>query len=65
MGTCGREWGIGFGAFDAFAFIGTGANALAKAPQSVCIGGVLGCREGAVVTQLASFEETAPVFIKD
>ncbi len=55
----------GVGAFDVFAFIGTGANALAKAPQFVCIGGVPGSREGGVVTQLAPFEEIARVFIKD
>ncbi len=30
----------GVGAFDAFAFIGTGANAFAKVPKLVCIGGV-------------------------
>jgi hypothetical protein len=55
----------GVGAFDAFAFIGTGANALAKAPQSICIGGVPGSGEGGVVMQLAPFEEVAHVFIKD
>ncbi len=55
----------GVGAFDAFAFIRTGANALAKVPQFVCIGGVPGSREGGVDTQLAHFEEIARVFIKD
>jgi hypothetical protein len=63
MGSCRREWGVG--AFNVFAFIGTGANALAKAPQLVCIGGVPGSREGGVVTQLAQFKEIARVFIKD
>ncbi len=55
----------GVSAFEAFAFIGTGANALAKAPQFVCIGGVPGSREGGVVTQLAPFKEVARVFIED
>jgi hypothetical protein len=55
----------GVGAFDPFAFIGTGANALAKAPQFVCIGGVPGSGEGGVVMQLAPFKEIARVFIKD
>ncbi len=36
----------GVGAFNAFAFIGTSSNALAKAPQFVCIGGVPGSGEG-------------------
>jgi hypothetical protein len=30
----------GVGAFDMLAFVGTSANAFAKAPQFVCIGGV-------------------------
>ncbi len=55
----------GVGAFDMFAFIETGTNALAKAPQFVCIGGVPGSGEGGVVTQLAPFEEIAHVFIED
>ncbi len=55
----------GVNAFDAFAFIGTSANALAKAPQFVCIGGVPGSGEGGVATQLAPFEEIAHAFIKD
>ncbi len=55
----------GVGAFDAFAFIGTGANTLAKAPQFICIGGVPGSREGGVVMQLAPFKEVARVFIED
>jgi hypothetical protein len=55
----------GVGAFDAFAFIRAGANALAKALQFVCIGGVPGSGEGGVVAQLAPFEEIARVFIKD
>jgi hypothetical protein len=55
----------GVGAFDTFALIGTGANALAKAPQFVCIGGVPGSREGGVITQLVPFKEIARVFIKD
>ncbi len=53
------------GAFDAFAFIGTGANALAKAPQFVCIGGVSGSGEGGVITQMMPFKEVAHVFIED
>jgi hypothetical protein len=59
------NWEESVGAFDAFAFIGTGANALAKAPQFVCIGGVPGSREGGVVMQLAPFKDIARVFIKD
>ncbi len=55
----------GVGVFDVFAFIGTGANALAKAPQLVCIGGVPGSVEGGVVTQLVPFKEIAHVFVKD
>ncbi len=55
----------GVGAFDVFAFIGTGANALSKVPQFVCIGGVPGSGEGGVVMQLVPFEEIAHVFIKD
>jgi hypothetical protein len=55
----------GVGAFNAFAFIGTGANALAKAPQFVCIGGVPGSGEGGLVTQLVPFKEIAHVFIKN
>jgi hypothetical protein len=55
----------GVGAFDVFAFFGTGANALAKVPQFICIGGVPGSREGGVVTQLAPFKEIACVFIDD
>jgi hypothetical protein len=55
----------GVGAFDAFVFIGTGANALAKAPQFVCIGGVPGSREGGLVMQLVPFKEIARVFIKN
>ncbi len=58
-----REEGVG--AFDAFAFIGTSANALAKAPQFVCIGGVPGSGEGGVVTQLAPFDGITRVFIED
>ncbi len=53
------------GACDVFAFIGTSANALAKEPQFVCIGGVPGSREGGVVMQLAPFKEVAHVFFKD
>jgi hypothetical protein len=48
-----------------FAFIGTGANALAEAPQLICIGGVPGDGEGGVVTPLAPFKEVAHVVIKD
>ncbi len=55
----------GVDAFDAFVFIGTSANALAKAPQFVCIGGVSGSGEGGVVTQLVPFKEMARVFTKD
>ncbi len=40
----------GVGEFNTFAFIGTGANALAKAPQFVCIGGIPGSGEGGVIT---------------
>jgi hypothetical protein len=55
----------GVGAFDIFAFIGTSANALAKVPQFVCIGGVPGSGEGGLVMQLAPFKEITHVFIKD
>ncbi len=55
----------GVGASDTFAFIGTGANTLAKAPQFVCIGGVPGSGEGGVVTKLAQLKEVTHVFIKD
>ncbi len=55
----------GVGAFDAFAFIGTSANALTKVPQFVCIGCVPGSGEGGVVTQLAPFKEITHVFIED
>jgi hypothetical protein len=39
---------VGVGTFDTLAFVGTGANALAQAPQFVCIGGVPGDGEGGV-----------------
>jgi hypothetical protein len=55
----------GVGAFDSFAFIRIGANALAEVPQFVCIGGVPGSGEGGVVTQLVPFKEVACFFIKD
>jgi hypothetical protein len=55
----------GVGAFDMLAFVGTSANALAKAPKFVCIGGVPGDREGGVGMQLAPFKEVSHVFIKD
>ncbi len=55
----------GVGAFDVLAFIGTNADALAKEPQFICIGGVPGDKEGGVGTQLAPFKEVAHVFIKD
>ncbi len=57
--------GEGVGAFDAFAFIGIGANALSKALQFICIGGVPGSGEGGVVTKMAPFKEIARVFIED
>jgi hypothetical protein len=49
----------GVGAFDALALIGPSANALAKAPQFVCIGGIPGSGEGGVGPQLAPFEKVA------
>jgi hypothetical protein len=65
MGSCHRNREEGVVAFDLFAFTRTGANALAEAPQFVCIGGVPGSGEGGVVTQLAPFKEVACFFIKD
>ncbi len=55
----------GVGAFDMLALVGTAANALAQAPQFVCMGGIPGDGEGGVGTQLAPFKEVAHVFIED
>ncbi len=52
-------------AFDALAFVGTSANALAYVPQFVCIGGISGDGEGGVGMQLVPFKEVASVLIKD
>jgi hypothetical protein len=65
MGSCHRNEEEGVGAYDVLAFVGTGANTMAQAPQFICIGGAPGDGEGGVGTQLAPFKEVARVFIED